>query len=403
METKRRSLTLLLVLGLLLSSVAVVSAQGDGTVANVNRYLYMRALPDVKAFDYGRLDPGTSVTLVARTADSEWVKVELEDGTVGWGRANAVVAEGEIADLPVVAVTRESAAVTRFLTLRDAPVIDANSVVRLEQGAMVEMVAMADEYVYVVAEDGTAGWAIPRGLQVTRAAYDDQPSMPELPMVNAAVSGFANTRALPEMAAYSYERLNPGTPVNVVGRNADGDWFQIETLDGETVWATARAFTFLGAVEDVEVTTPAEGEGVVTRFAVLRSAPDSESAEVAMLNAGDTVKVLLASGDRVFVETADGVQGWAVNNAFSFLGGVMPEILASNATVSADSAVNLRVGPGLDQSLSGSAQVGERLAVVAVSADGEWYQVVPSSRVGAWVFGELVTLDASVENLPVVE
>lgn len=403
MDTKRRSLTLLLVLGLLLTGVAVVSAQGDGLVANVTRYLYVRALPDVKAYDYGRVDPGTAVTLVARTDDSEWVKIQLEDGTLGWGRANAVVAEGDVADLPAASVARENAVVTRFLTVRDAPAIDADSIVRLEQGAMVELVAKAGDFVYVVAEDGTTGWAVPRGLQLTRAAYDDQPSMPELPAVNAAVSGYANTRVLPEMAAFSYERLNPGTPANVVGRNADGDWLQIETLDGQSVWATARAFTFLGDVEALDVTTPADGEGLVTRFAVLRAAPDSESAEVAMLDAGAAVKVLLSSGERVFVETADGVQGWAVKSAFSFLGGAMPEVLVSNATVSANVAVNLRAAPALDAVLNGSAQSGERLAVVAVSADGEWYQVVPASRVGAWVFGELVSLDASVENLPVVE
>ena len=403
MDTNRRSLTLLLVVVLLLTSVAVVSAQGDGLTASVSRYLYLRVLPDVKAYDYGRVEPGTAVALVGRTADNEWVLVQLEDGTTGWGRVNAVVADGDVADLPAVSISRNNAAVTNFLTLRDAPLIDASSVVRLEKGALVTLMAEADGYVFAVAEDGTAGWAVPRGLQFTRERGADEPSMPELPQVNAAVSGYANTRVLPEMAAFSYERLNPGTPVNVVGRNADGDWFQIETMDGQSVWATARAVTFLGDAEALDVTSVADGQGVVTRFAVLRAEPNSTSSEVATLPAGTTVKVLLSTADRVFVETADGVTGWAVGSAFAFPDGMMPEVLAANATVSAAVAVNLRAAPGTDAALSGSAQPGERLSVVGVDASGDWYNVVPASRVGAWVFADLVTLDAGVENLPVVE
>lgn len=403
MNTKRRSFSLLLVVALLLTSVVVANAQGDGLTASVARYLYLRVLPDVKAFDYGRVDPQTSVVLLARTPDSEWVKVQLEDGTTGWGRANAVVADGDIADLPVVEITREHAAVTRFLNLRDAPVIDANTVERLESGALVKLVAMTDEYVYVIAEDGTAGWAVPRGLQFTRAPRADEPSMPELPVVNAAVDGFANPRVLPDIEAASYDRLNPGTPVNVIGRNEDGDWVQIETLDGLKAWATTRAFTLLVDLEDLPVTTPPENAAVVTNYAVLRAEPSSSAAEVATLEAGTVVTPLLVSGDRVFVETADGVQGWAVASALSFPGGAMPQMLTANATVSADVAVNLRAEPSMDALRKGAAQPGERLAVVGVSADGQWYRVVPASRVAAWVFADLVELDAGVENLPVVE
>ncbi|MBN2471111.1 MAG: SH3 domain-containing protein [Anaerolineae bacterium] len=403
-SNRRRLLVFLLVTTLLLAATAVASAQGEeGLTASVVRYLYLRVLPDVKAPDFGRVEPMTPVLLLARTADSEWVQVQLEDGTTGWGRVNAVVADGEIASLPVVSIDRNSAAVVNFLTLREAPQIDANSVARLEKGALLSLVAEADGYVYAVAEDGTAGWAVPRGLQFTRASGADEPAMPELPQVNAAVNGFANTRVLPEMAAHSYERLDPGTPVNVIGRNADGDWFQVETLDGQIAWATARAFTFMEDAAALEVTAPVEGQGVVTRFAVLRQEPDSSAPEVATLKAGSVAEVLMATADRIFVETADGLRGWAVNSAFAFPGGFVPDVLAANATVSADVSVNLRAEPSLEGALRGAAQPGERLSVTGVDASGEWYRVVPASRVGAWVFADLITLDEGVENLLVVE
>ncbi len=66
-------------------------------------------------------------------------------------------------------------------------------------------------------------------------------------------------------------------------------------------------------------------------------------------------------------------------------------------------SVNLREAPSVDSARLGWAAVGERLAVVGVSADGAWYRVVPASRVAAWVSANLVTLDAGVGPLLVVE
>ncbi len=289
-----------------------------------------------------------------------------------------------------------TATVINSLTLREAPFLDAGSVARLDAGAAVTLLAQADHYVYVVAEDGTAGWALPNGLRF-------EAGQPELPAANAAVKGFANLRILPELTAAVTGRLDPATPVMVVGRTANNQWLHVKTLAGDTAWATAPAFALLDSIDTLPVTTLAADAGVVTRFAVLRAAPDSTSAEVATVPAGTIVTPLLASGDRLFVETADGVQGWAIASAFAFSGNAVPETLVSNAVVSAEVAVNLREGPSLEAATNGAAQPGERLAVIGVSADGQWYRAVPSSRVAAWVFAELVTLDEGVGPLAVVE
>jgi hypothetical protein len=47
--------------------------------------------------------------------------------------------------------------------------------------------------------------------------------------------------------------------------------------------------------------------------------------------------------------------------------------------------------------------VGERLAVVGVSEDGQWYYVVPSSRVAAWIFAPLVELDVDAGPFPTLD
>jgi len=322
---------------------------------------------------------------------------------VGWGRANAITFEGDIADLPVVSIARENAAAIFAQNLRALPALDAEVVGQLAQGDLVTVVATAYNLAYVVAEDGTAGWAIPNNLQFTRLRGAPRATMPDVPEVNAAIRGFAAARVVPAVDAHSYARLEPGTPVNVIGRNRIGNFLQIETLDGLKAWAGESFIWYPGAVDELPVTEPPADAGVVTRYAVLRAAPDNTSAEVGRLDAGSVVQLLLASGNRLFVRAEDGTEGWALASALSYTGGSVPEVLASNATVTADMAVNLREGPSLEAAIRGSAQVGERLAVVGVSADGQWYRVIPSTRVAAWVFADLVTLDEGVGPLPVIE
>ena len=275
MNVHRRSVSVVLLVIALLASVTVVSAQGNSSLsATVNNFLNVRALPDIKSYDYGRLEAATEVTLIGRTADSEWVKLTTAEGTIGWARENAVTTEGDVADLPVLSIGTDQAVVLRFVTLRANQGIDSGSETRLEQGAMVTLLATDGEWLYVQAEDGATGWVSPRGLAFVRARGADEASQPELPEVNASVDGFANVRALPEMTAYNYERLDPGTPVSLIGRSGNSEWVQVETMDGLVAWGTTRAFKYDGAIEDLPAMTYADNQGVVTRFAVLRTAPE---------------------------------------------------------------------------------------------------------------------------------
>ncbi|GEM_PF-2697787 len=400
MRVNRRSLTLFLVVALLLTSVAVVSAQGgEGLPATVRNFLFVRVVPDINANDYGRLEPGTEVQLIGRTSDGAWVKLVTSDGTVGWGRTDGLDFEGDVSDLPDMSLGATQGVVVAFANLREAPDINARSSVRLTAGTVVTVSATDGEWVYVQAEDGSSGWVLPRALAFMGG------EMPDVPMVNAAVQGFANLRAVPAYDARGIGRLDPGTPVNIVGRSSDGEWVQVETLDGTVGWGTALAFAYEGDLEELPDTTPAESQAAVTNFAVLRAGPSAEAAELGRLEQGTVVDLLMVDGDRVFVSDGEH-SGWVPVSALSYPGGVMPEVLAANATVTTTAnveTVNLRAAPGADAQRRGWAAVGERLAVVGVSEDGQWYRVVPTSHVGAWIFADLVTLDEGVGPLPVLD
>lgn len=399
MNLYRRGLTLALVVLMLLSSIAIVSAQGDVT-GTVDNFLSVVVLPELGAANVTRLEPGTTVTLIGRSSDGNWVQVETADGLIGWGRAHVMTIEGDVMALPETAPTANQAVVVSFVNLRANPTFDAASSVQLTQGTVVDVVAASDDYIYVMAEAGS-GWAAARGFAFSGDA------VPEVPMVDGSASGFAYLRVVPDRDAPDYGRLDPGTPFMVLGRSDDGEWLQIETLDGQTGWANYRGVAYAGDADALDVTVPGAEQGVVINFANLYAAPElgAESLGV-QLTSGTAVDILFANDTWVYVAAGD-AEGWTRTNALAFVGGAVPaDVLAANATVApADNVatVNLRAAPNADAQRQGWANVGERLHVSGVSADGEWYYVVPSSRVGAWVFAALIELDSSVElPLPVI-
>jgi uncharacterized protein YraI len=62
----------------------------------------------------------------------------------------------------------------------------------------------------------------------------------------------------------------------------------------------------------------------------------------------------------------------------------------SQAEVVANSAINVRGGPGTDYSIIGSANAGQRFRVTGRNPAGDWWEIDYNGRPG-WLFGQLVT------------
>lgn len=401
MKLNRRVLALVLVAALTLTTVTLVSAQGDTLSATVRGFLYLRAVPSVEAPDYGRLEPDAAVTVVGRTADGEWVKVMTEDEVAGWARANALDIDGDYMMLPDMSLADNQGVVVNFAGLRLAPDLGTDATM-VNQGTVVTFSAMYEDWIYGTTADGAAGWVWTANNAV---AFVYGPPA-ELPEANATVQGFAFVRALPDIESPTFERLTPATPINAIGKDASGEFVQVETLGGLTGWTNIRGVAFTEAVslDDLAETAPTEDQAVVANYAVLRESPSFSAAEVATLDAGTVVDVQLVDDGRVFVQAGE-VSGWALAGAFVFPAGDASAVLSANATIVAEGvdAVNLRAAPSTEAALRGSVPVGSPVTVIGVSEDGEWYYVVPTARVPAWVFGVLVDLDADDIFIPVLD
>ena len=60
-----------------------------GIVVSESR-LNLRTAPDTAAAIVRKLDPGTVVTILERSADGTWLRLQLDDGTAGWAAAEYV-------------------------------------------------------------------------------------------------------------------------------------------------------------------------------------------------------------------------------------------------------------------------------------------------------------------------
>ncbi len=234
--------------------------------------------------------------------------------------------------------------------------------------------------------------------------------------IPATVSVYqAQVRVLPDVSFEPVFRLVSGDAVTLIGRTRANAvnavmWVQVVNADGLIGWANTRAFTFEGDVLSLPVTVPSANQGVVIGFASLRTAPDLDSETTGTrLTTGAVVDVVAteATGEWLFVRAADG-SGWVRPDALAYMSGSAPaDLFVTNATVAprqAVATVNFRVAPSADAALRGFGPVGLRVQVIGISQDGDWYRIIPvDTRVPAWVRADLLALDATVENLPVLD
>ena len=164
--------------------------------------------------------------------------------------------------------------------------------------------------------------------------------------------------------------LTAGVEVTVVGRNAEGDWLQIEHED-RPGWIFA-ALTDLATEPAAQLPTDApSSEPVVAEPTPEAVEPAPEPEPTVEPTPEPTSEPEAAPPDRV------------------------------SATVTG-TVVNLRQGPGTGHAIAGQARQGDALHATGRNADGSWLQIEdPANPAGhVWIYGPLTDIDgATVQTL----
>jgi len=154
---------------------------------------------------------GTSLSVLGRTIDDNWLNVQTAEGQAGW------VASGYV---------------ELFIALNTVPVMTADGGTITTPTTTTDPAAPAQ----TVAEPASGGAAVKRGITL-------------------------RLRANASTAAAVLADLRGGTPLEVIGRSADGAWLNV-TANGQTGWVAALYVESVSVA--VGTTTGATSEAAVT-------------------------------------------------------------------------------------------------------------------------------------------
>jgi uncharacterized protein YgiM (DUF1202 family) len=166
----------------------------------------------------------TVLTLLARNADTSWVKVMTTSGVQGWVNARYILTNYPLANLPIEASFGEiMATVTSYaLNVRSGPGPDYARLVAVPRGTVFTLLARNHDvtWVKITLETGTQGWV--------NASYIG----PSHPIINLPVEG-ASPVSLPT-SGYRTHIVQWGETLFHIGLHYGIDMYDIARLNGIT-------------------------------------------------------------------------------------------------------------------------------------------------------------------------
>ena len=221
--------------------------------------LYVRDNPSTMGSITAEVNATATLQAIGRTADNQWLQVELTSGHSGWILAGSAYISVEIQTLPVTGQSDNARNViilppnlSENLTVYERP----NGTALIELGRLtplrVEGQLQDGSWVLVITNDGFQGWlpvaSIPVDLPENMAVVAP---LPDAPVAVAASdnsnpdarvrndAGGLRLRQLPSTSSAVLINMDAGTALSVLGRNSDNSWLLVEMREGFQGWAAA--------------------------------------------------------------------------------------------------------------------------------------------------------------------
>jgi len=106
--------------------------------------------------------------------------------------------------------------------------------------------------------------------------------------------------------------LNGGDVLTLVGRNTNGSWAKVQTIDGLEGWVSTRYITIAGSASDLPILASVEPAATVTTGTLnVRSGPGANYDVITTANYGTVVNLLGRNGNASWVQIrVNGQVGW---------------------------------------------------------------------------------------------
>lgn len=324
----------------------VAAQQGNGNIVNAS-FLNMRSGPGVEYPVIVQLSNGDFITLIGRNAEATWVQIVISTGLQGWVNSNFVTSSIPLSSLPVTfgAVVGNATVNANFLNVRNGPGAEFGIIATLARGEALTLIGRNanSTWIQVVIPNGTTGW-VNGSFLFSNISYANLPiagfsqQVPPAPQPVPIVSGtafvtanFLNLRSGPAANFDIVTRLNRGQQLNLVGRNADSRWVQVNIPGGASGWVSGRYLSSTVPFNSLPLTSntgisqglpdpvPTGGQtGIVTAGNLnVRLSPTAVSRAFTTISQGTGVYLIGRNNISTWllVQLANGSTGW-VNVSF---------------------------------------------------------------------------------------
>jgi uncharacterized protein YraI len=444
--------------------------------AQFNTYIYSG--PGTNYVVYGLLAGGRTATAVGRSEDGLWwaISIPVAPESVGWGPTNLITVSGG-ESLPVLPTPPVPPSVAFTPPGPDDPQVItlANTFVRTGPGENYPAYGIANTGVTggVLGKSEDGLWWVVRinpevvgvGNGWVAAAYTQASNVENVPVVAAppltaapqppppasgapygVTTAAVNVRSGPSTAYPVYGVAPAGTTGEIIGKSADGGWWQFKAdpakIPAGNAWVSA-SYVMAYNTANVPVTTaPAppptvpvtppptttEAYGVATEAVNVRSGPSTSYPSYGVVPAGASAPIIGKSADggwwQFSVDPAKVSAGnvWvSASYVTAYNVGSVPVVEAppmeeavqlpaeppstSGPYLVTTEPLNVRSGPGNSYPSYGVVPAGTTLTAIGISQDGTWFVVAIPTSIAAngqgWVSGAYVTA-YNTAGLPVI-
>ena len=222
-----------------------------------------------------------------------------------------------------------------------------------------------------------------------------------------------NLRNGPGTAYDEVGHMSAALPVQVIGRDHDGGWFQVrESASKPVYWVAAELLSLPDGGPDqlLEVSPdqiapppPPKIATVAEDGLSLRDGPGTNYIAMSKLQAGAQLDLLERYQEWLHVGIPGGADGWVKGDFLAIAAGINERVLTAETLpdpnpalvgMIAENLVNLRKGPDSKYIKVGGINGGTRVDLIGKYKD--WFQVKLDNGSKAWIFNDLLTVTERV-------
>jgi uncharacterized protein YraI len=391
--------------------LAVVGAQGADLYGSPNGVV-ARSLP-----------AGTTVTAIGRSADNQWILVELDNGGAagpGWVEAHRLVVFGAdqlpvmaAGEAPVATAVASTPAATRAPT--EAMTVDATMTTATRSATATPVPATATPtetatpLPTATATDTASPTPSPTPLPTnTPTPLPTNTLTPALVAITqnevVAIVGAGGTDLLDAPDGAVVQQLALGAALTALGRNGDGEWLYVELSDGRLPATSGWVASSEVVAFNVRGLPVLEADGQPAVVEPTMEPVEIESATITTTEAMTEAVEPLASD---LVAPVESPATSAAATPAAALATPRPTPVADGRPTArvamTGSRLNIRSGPGVEYPIVGKALPNERFVALGRNGAITWVQIeVAEAPDGyGWVSADFVELDQPVVNLPI--